>query len=83
MKSYEFIICNNSGRELQVRENQVNEAEPDDQPSILGIVINETTGNVTCNCSGNIMKRTDKKFPAMESGFHCDVCGKDVSIVWD
>jgi hypothetical protein len=83
MTAYEFIVCNNPGKKLMVRENQIRDAEPDEQPSILGIVINETTGEVTCDCSGKIMKRTDKKYPAMESGFHCDVCGKDVSIVWD
>lgn len=82
MAAYEFIVCNDPGRKLQVREKSLNEVEPDEQPSILGIVV-KTTGEVACDCSAKIMRRTDKKFPAMESDYHCTMCGKNVTVVWD
>lgn len=82
MAAYEFIVCNDPGRTLQVREKSLKEVDPDDQPSVLGIVVG-VTGDVTCNCSGRIMKRTNKKFPTMESDYHCDMCGKNITLVWD
>lgn len=80
MTAYEFIICNNPGNVLVRENNRLGKAA---EPEELRIVVNENTGDVTCNCSGNIMKRNNKKFPAMESDYHCDMCGKDVTVVWD
>ena len=82
--AYEWMICEKPGNELVIREDQIREdTNPEDLQQIYGVTLNEITLDVSCNCSGKSMVRTDKKYPEMESNYSCEHCGKRIVVVWD